>query len=218
MVTYGTLLYRCRQNRLYVFPVKSTPCTMFSLLPFKAKICRTGYACYFVTTPGESFCLGKFRALSFAATVSNQAISSVPSQKRLRSLPTAAHSQYRAPGHKCPAVPGRKRPALTAPLREGLVRIKLSGSWLEPSRARDEIGETYQMGPASPGIGDSAIYSNLTPEHRLLCPSAWRTGCALLASLKTDFDLVRNERGIVIRTLRITLLSDSGYALTGYEY
>ena len=26
------------------------------------------------------------------------------------------------------------------------------------------------------------------------------------------------ERGIVIRTLRITLLSDSGYALTGYEY
>ncbi|HBW8344391.1 TPA: hypothetical protein MFM05_000540 [Klebsiella pneumoniae] len=29
---------------------------------------------------------------------------------------------------------------------------------------------------------------------------------------------VRLERGIVIRTLRITLLSDSGYALTGYEY
>lgn len=26
------------------------------------------------------------------------------------------------------------------------------------------------------------------------------------------------EQGIVIRTLRITLLSDSGYALTGYEY
>ncbi|EAW0724343.1 hypothetical protein BKF00_04585 [Salmonella enterica] len=29
---------------------------------------------------------------------------------------------------------------------------------------------------------------------------------------------VRDERCIVIRTLRITLLSDSGYALTGYEY
>ena len=29
---------------------------------------------------------------------------------------------------------------------------------------------------------------------------------------------VRFERNIVIRTLRITLLSDSGYALTGYEY
>lgn len=30
--------------------------------------------------------------------------------------------------------------------------------------------------------------------------------------------VVPQERGIVIRTLRITLLSDSGYALTGYEY
>ncbi|MDO7170543.1 hypothetical protein Q5N02_28595, partial [Klebsiella pneumoniae] len=29
---------------------------------------------------------------------------------------------------------------------------------------------------------------------------------------------IRCERSIVIRTLRITLLSDSGYALTGYEY
>lgn len=29
---------------------------------------------------------------------------------------------------------------------------------------------------------------------------------------------VRYERNIVIRTLRITLLSDSGYALAGYEY
>ncbi|EAV4957618.1 hypothetical protein FXR42_24045 [Salmonella enterica] len=35
----------------------------------------------------------------------------------------------------------------------------------------------------------------------------------LLTELK-----IRCERGIVIRTLRITLLSDSGYALTGYEY
>lgn len=30
--------------------------------------------------------------------------------------------------------------------------------------------------------------------------------------------VVPQERDIVIRTLRITLLSDSGYALTGYEY
>ncbi|EEI9159993.1 hypothetical protein CJQ79_003623 [Salmonella enterica subsp. enterica serovar Saintpaul] len=29
---------------------------------------------------------------------------------------------------------------------------------------------------------------------------------------------VRFERTIVIRTRRITLLSDSGYVLTGYEY
>jgi len=29
---------------------------------------------------------------------------------------------------------------------------------------------------------------------------------------------VHYEREIVIRTLRITLVSDSGYALTGYEY
>lgn len=112
-----------------------------------------------------------------AATVLNQAISSVPSQKRLRSLPTAAHSQYRAAGHKCPAVPGRKRPALTAPLRGGLVRTKLSGSWLMSGRARDVIGEIYLSGPASPGIGDSAMFPCLTPEYRLLCPSGmndWR--------------------------------------------
>ncbi len=31
-------------------------------------------------------------------------------------------------------------------------------------------------------------------------------------------EMIRFERNIVIRTLRITLLSDSGYALTGYEY
>lgn len=37
-------------------------------------------------------------------------------------------------------------------------------------------------------------------------------------SKNSHFDMVCNERGIVIRTLRITLLSDSGYALTGYEY
>lgn len=35
----------------------------------------------------------------------------------------------------------------------------------------DGIGETYQYVPASPGIGDSAISSCLTPEYRLLCPS-----------------------------------------------
>lgn len=35
----------------------------------------------------------------------------------------------------------------------------------------DEIGETYQYVPASPGIGDSAIHPYLTPEYRLLCPS-----------------------------------------------
>lgn len=44
-------------------------------------------------------------------------------------------------------------------------------------RARDVIGETYLSGPASPGIGDSAMYTCLTPEYRLLCPSGmndWR--------------------------------------------
>lgn len=137
----------------------------------------------------------------------NQAISSVPSQIRLRSLPTAAHSQYRAPGHKCPAVPGRKRPALTAPPRGGLVRTKLSGSWLTSGRARDEIGDTYQNRPASPGIGDSAMYSCLTPEHRLLCPSGMKDWlCTARQSKNTHFDMVRNEPGADVANIGMTNL------------
>ncbi|MBW6011040.1 hypothetical protein CGB73_19225 [Klebsiella sp. 11263] len=41
--------------------------------------------------------------------------------------------------------------------------------------------------------------------------------CLLLADLKLG-QMVSLVPDIVIRTLRVTLLSDSGYALTGYEY
>lgn len=44
-------------------------------------------------------------------------------------------------------------------------------------------------------------------------------GPELIEAIKPcSFDDVRNVPDIVIHTLRFTLLSDSGYALIGYEY
>ncbi|EAT9753706.1 hypothetical protein CH080_12900 [Salmonella enterica] len=64
----------------------------------------------------------------------------------------------------------------------------------------DEIGDTYQYVPATPGIGDSIISLYLSPEYRLLCPSGmtgWQYTARQSKKLTSIWSAMSEERTLL---------------------
>src|SRR5471032_1704149 len=77
---------------------------------------------------------------------------------------------------------------------------------------------SFISGPLFNGCGGVSVIA--TTRYECGCDergNRFSVNTASSCELKSNLE-VRHMPDIVIRTLRVTLLSDSGYALTGYEY